>query len=277
MSYIDRLRSLDILASYFFPNLLGILRLDEGITKAFKLDIWSVDQFYVDRQFVYDSFRDGRLTSPSDYESGSSFSIPVLAAHLYYRALITLPSLINNWVLDCRDRQLSSCIITYTSQHFAPVIIQNELAHVKQSKDMGELVDSNFTIKVAASVNEVVASYLVDDHHLEIKMKIPADWPLHKIEVKDVKRVGVDENLWRAWLLAVQQTIWSHVCVRYFLRSGVAQVRPHLIEWEDYRWVGFVQEECNAAFRGAGRVCHLLLVSIFLCFGPLVNEVNALV
>ncbi|TFK64592.1 hypothetical protein BDN72DRAFT_260036 [Pluteus cervinus] len=192
-SYIDQLRSLDILASYFFPNLLVLLRLDEGISKAFKLDVWGIDEFYVDL-----------------YEPNSGFAIPVLAAHLYYRALLTLPSLINAWVLDCRDRQLSSTIVTYTAQYFAPVIIKSELVHVRDSKTVGELVDSNFTIKVIQAANEVVASYLVDDHHLEIKLKIPTDWPLHKIEVKDLKRVGVDENLWRAWLLAVQQTIWSH-------------------------------------------------------------------
>ncbi|KAJ7249412.1 hypothetical protein C8J57DRAFT_1079753, partial [Mycena rebaudengoi] len=57
--------------------------------------------------------------------------------------------------------------------------------------------------------NEVVASYLVDEHQLEIKLKIPSDWLLHKIEVKDVQRVGVEETRWRAWILAVQQTLWS--------------------------------------------------------------------
>jgi hypothetical protein len=78
-------------------------------------------------------------------------------------------------------------------------------------------VDENLTIKVANAVNEVVASYLVDEHQLEIKLKIPSDWPLHKIEIKDLKRVGVDENRWRAWILAVQQIIWSHVRVVAFL------------------------------------------------------------
>lgn len=99
---------------------------------------------------------------------------------------------------------------TYTSQYFSPIIIEAELAHVKGPAGQ-ELVDDSLSVKVAAAVNEVQASYLVDEHQLEIKLKIPSDWPLHKIEVKDMKRVGVDENRWRAWILAVQQTIWSHV------------------------------------------------------------------
>lgn len=104
-----------------------------------------------------------------------------------------------------------TAITSYTSQHFSPVIIRAELAHVKSPASQAELVDENLSIKVASAVNEVVASYLVDEHQLEIKLRIPSDWPLHKIEVRDLKRVGVDENRWRAWILAVQQIIWSHV------------------------------------------------------------------
>ncbi|KAF7338785.1 Delta-9 fatty acid desaturase protein [Mycena sanguinolenta] len=192
LSYIDQLRTLDIIGLSFIPNLLGLLGVDQGIPKAFKLDVWTVDEYFV--QF---------------YESGSPWSLQVLAAHLYYRALLTVPSLIYNWVLDCKDRQLSSSIATYTSLHFSPVLIRAELAHVKSPESTAELVDDNLAIKVATAVNEVVASYLVDEHQLEIKLKIPVDWPLHKIEVKDVKRVGVEETRWRAWILAVQQTLWS--------------------------------------------------------------------
>ncbi|KAJ6470235.1 hypothetical protein C8R47DRAFT_760272 [Mycena vitilis] len=192
LSYIDQLRTLDIIGTSFIPNLLSLLGVDQGIPKAFKLDVWTVDEYYV-----------------SLYETGSPWSLQVLAAHLYYRALLTVPSLIYNWVLDCKDRQLSSSIATYTSLHFSPVIIRAELAHVKSPEVTAELVDENLTIKVATAVNEVVASYLVDEHQLEIKLKIPSDWPLHKIEVKDVQRVGVEETRWRAWILAVQQTLWS--------------------------------------------------------------------
>ncbi|TFK41660.1 hypothetical protein BDQ12DRAFT_678315 [Crucibulum laeve] len=192
-SYIEQIRNLNIIVGHFIPCFLGLLQLDEGLTKAFKLDIWAVDEFYVEH-----------------YEPGTSFGIPLFAAHLYYRALLTVPSLIHGWLLDCKDRQLTSTITTYTSQHFSPVIIRAELTHVKDPGAVVGIADENMTIKVAAAVNEVVASYLVDEHQLEIKLKIPTDWPLHKIEVKDMKRVGVDENRWRAWILAVQQTIWAH-------------------------------------------------------------------
>ena len=60
-------------------------------------------------------------------------------------------------------------------------------------------------------MNEITASYSVDEQQLEIRLKIPADWPLHKIEIRDVKKVGVDENRWRAWVFGVQQIVWAQV------------------------------------------------------------------
>ncbi|KAJ3574319.1 hypothetical protein NP233_g1845 [Leucocoprinus birnbaumii] len=190
--YIEQLRNQELIGNNFIPLLLVILRLEAGLEKAFKLNVWSINDFYVDL-----------------FELGSSISIHLLAAHLYYRALLTVPSLIYSWLSNCKDRQLSTTITSYTSQYFSPVIIDVELAHVKGPAGR-ELSDDSMTIKVATAVNEVQASYLVDEHQLEIKLKIPTDWPLHKIEVKDLKRVGVDQDRWRAWILAVQQTIWSH-------------------------------------------------------------------
>ncbi len=32
------------------PNILSILQLNRGPAKAFKLDIWAVDEFYVERK-----------------------------------------------------------------------------------------------------------------------------------------------------------------------------------------------------------------------------------
>ena len=71
--------------------------------------------------------------------------------------------------------------------------------------------DENMSVKVAQAINEVVAAYSVDEHQLEIRLKIPDDWPLSSFEVKDMKVVGVDGNRWRAWKWGVQRTFSAHV------------------------------------------------------------------
>ena len=215
-----------MIVEYLIPCFLSLLRLDQGSSlKVFKLDAWSVDEFYIDCQysslFIFCSYRHiNLLFLLTVYEPGCPHTIPVLAAHIYYRALLVIPYLIYSWLLDCKDRQLTSAVSTYTSAHFSPVIIRAELEHVRtHSASTGSngrsLVDENMSVKVASAINEVVAAYSVDEHRLEIKFKIPDDWPLRKIEVKDMKTVGIDEKRWRAWVLGVQQTIYAHVSVSF--------------------------------------------------------------
>ncbi|KAL0957941.1 hypothetical protein HGRIS_000122 [Hohenbuehelia grisea] len=191
-SYVSQLRTMGIISDYLLPNVFHLLSLDEGPNQAFKLDPWAVDEFYV-----------------SHYETGTDFAPQAFAAHLFYRALSIIPSLVHSWILDCKDRRLSAAVTTYTSQHFSPVLIRSELIRVKEPDVATDLADENFTIKVAINANEITVLYNVDEHQLEIRLKIPQDWPLHRIEVKDVQRYGVDDRRWRAWILGVQQTVWS--------------------------------------------------------------------
>ncbi|EEB98781.1 hypothetical protein MPER_01656, partial [Moniliophthora perniciosa FA553] len=44
-TYIDQLRNLEIISTHFIPTILGLLGLDQGIPKAFKLDVWAVDEY----------------------------------------------------------------------------------------------------------------------------------------------------------------------------------------------------------------------------------------
>jgi hypothetical protein len=47
------MRSLGIIGDFLIPNVFGFLGLFSGKKKAFKLDIWAVDDFFIDRQWFY--------------------------------------------------------------------------------------------------------------------------------------------------------------------------------------------------------------------------------
>ena len=46
-NYIEQLRNFNIISTHFLPNIFALLRMYEGILKTFKLDVWAVDEFYV--------------------------------------------------------------------------------------------------------------------------------------------------------------------------------------------------------------------------------------
>ncbi|KIY63904.1 hypothetical protein CYLTODRAFT_359214, partial [Cylindrobasidium torrendii FP15055 ss-10] len=60
---------------------------------------------------------------------------------------------------------------------------------------------------------EVVARYTVDEHVLSLRVKVPAAYPLERIEVGEdpssTTRPGVDEARWRLWKFGVQQVVWG--------------------------------------------------------------------
>ncbi|KAH7909880.1 hypothetical protein BJ138DRAFT_1154228 [Hygrophoropsis aurantiaca] len=192
-SYFNHMRSLGIIANAFIPNIFDILDLFSGGKKSFKLDIWSVDEYYMNSS-----------------DSSSMLSLRLLAAHLYHRALLTVPALIRSWISDCTDKQLLTRVIDYTSSYFSPGIIKAELALIRQPESSSELANTeNLVVKVSPSAGEATASYTVDDQVLELSVRMPADWPLHRLEVRDTKMVGVSEDRWRAWVLGVQQIVWQ--------------------------------------------------------------------
>ncbi|KIK18819.1 hypothetical protein PISMIDRAFT_14102 [Pisolithus microcarpus 441] len=117
-SYFNHLRSLDIFSQHFIPNIFEILGLLDG-KNAFKLDMWSVDEFYLDA-----------------YDPADSLSLRLLAAHLYHRALVTVPALIRSWISDCTDKQLRTRITNYTSAHFSPEIIKHSTRSLHRTWSM---------------------------------------------------------------------------------------------------------------------------------------------
>lgn len=149
---------------------------------------------------------------PAAYDPASSLSLRLLSAHLYHRALLTVPALIRSWISDCTDKQLLTRVADYTSSYFSPNIIKAELAQVRQASAGSELsAMENLSVKISPGSNEVGVTYTIDEQGLDLSIRVPNDWPLHRLEVRDTKMVGVPENKWRAWVLGVQQLAWQQV------------------------------------------------------------------
>ncbi|KAL5514390.1 hypothetical protein ACEPAG_2478 [Sanghuangporus baumii] len=192
MSYATQLRDLDLIGSSFLPFIFDLLELYGGRSRPFPLETWSVEEYYV--QY---------------YDPDSLLSPRLFAAHLFYRALLNVPSLIANWWAACKDRQLLTSVANLTTKYYSPVLIAAELRHIKDPEGVAELSGENWSIKVAVGMGEVSAAYTVDEQVMEIAVRLPPDYPLHGIEVRDVQKLGVDEKRWRGWLLAVQQIVSS--------------------------------------------------------------------
>ncbi len=109
------------------------------------------------------------LVGSTVYDEDAEISNNLLAAHLYYRALLNIPSLVASWWGDCKDRQLSMAVANMTARHFSPVLISAELKHVKDPEAEAELSGENWSIKVSNATHEVSAAFTVDEESMEIR------------------------------------------------------------------------------------------------------------
>lgn len=134
-----------------------------------------------------------------------------LGAHVFYRALENIPLLVRAWYESCKDRQLAMSFISTVTKHFSSVLIEQELSILRQPGALTELADDDLTVKILSGSPEVNVKYIVDEQPMEISIRLPGDFPLRNVEVKEISRVGVTEGKWRGWMMNVQQLIMSRV------------------------------------------------------------------
>lgn len=195
-AFLEQLRDTGLVVDSFLPTVFSLVRLSDR-TRPIDLAPWTVDEFHLDL-----------------LDNRDRTSMSVLAAHAYYRALKTVPSVIRAYATSLQNLQLSRTLQTFTTRHFSPLLVSDELAVLRDTTSpIGQQLRDNddFTVKVASNGSEVKVVFIVDEEAMELGIRVPNEFPLAGVEVRDVRKVGVTDKQWRAWLLAMQQVITSQV------------------------------------------------------------------
>lgn len=140
-----------------------------------------------------------------------------LLTHLYYLALLNLPSLVKAYVLDLRSRTIPQAIETWTAKYISPLIILASLRDVadwaeKSVKDDPDY--ENMTVKVGLRSREINVGYMVDEQTMTIRVTLPEAYPLDSAKVTSVNRVAVREEKWQSWLRGCQGVITFSVSIK---------------------------------------------------------------
>ncbi|BFZ56183.1 hypothetical protein PYCC9005_003225 [Savitreella phatthalungensis] len=130
-----------------------------------------------------------------------------LPARLYYLCLLNMPAATRSWSMSLRDRQLSAQIESLTSKFFAGSVIEAVVAPVKEPVNVKALSSEDIEVRLLDGGREIITSYELDDQKLEMAIRLPSTYPLRNIAVEGLKRVGVKDNQWRAWILASQAVL----------------------------------------------------------------------
>ncbi|KAJ9108838.1 hypothetical protein QFC21_000158 [Naganishia friedmannii] len=190
--YIDQIRNADLVSGSLMTFVPATLRSIYSTGNTAGIDRYAVDQYYI--EFI---------------EHAEDDVLEGLRAHVFYRALEAMPTLIRAWYEGCKDRQLTMTFMSAVMKFYSPALIKKEFDVLRQPGAISDLEDDNLTIKIVSGAPEVNAKYIIDEQPMEVSIRWPAEFPLKSVEVKDLGRVGVTENKWRGWIFNLQQMIMS--------------------------------------------------------------------
>ncbi|CCG81741.1 E3 ubiquitin-protein ligase listerin [Taphrina deformans PYCC 5710] len=129
------------------------------------------------------------------------------AAHLYYACLTHVPALVRAWWIDCKDRRLSTAVEQLTVKHYSLTLIQHDVQTLQSEQSKSVLKDDNLTVRISNGGRDIFTTYEIDEQNMEMAIRLPPNYPLRRVAVEGIQRVGVKDTVWRAWLFGSQAVL----------------------------------------------------------------------
>jgi hypothetical protein len=109
-----------------------------------------------------------------------------------------------NWFQSIKNKQLQQSIEKFITSFISPQIINDVLSTLSNKTS---IEDSEFKININRKFNEIKCLYHIDEQKMEFSIVLPPNYPLAKIAVNGISRVGVNEKKWKSWILSAQYVI----------------------------------------------------------------------
>ena len=123
-----------------------------------------------------------------------------------YNFMANFPSLTRDYYQSC-DRRVFALVHPIISKLISPAIMENEIRKIETSQ--ADLSTQNLSFTLFKSTKEILADYIDGEVEVQLKLKIPNEYPLKNIEVKCTKQLKISEMKLRRWMLSISKMISS--------------------------------------------------------------------
>ncbi|KAF2011902.1 hypothetical protein BU24DRAFT_495013 [Aaosphaeria arxii CBS 175.79] len=125
-----------------------------------------------------------------------------LLSHLYFLCLRHISSLTRSWWIGSKSRAIAATLEPWTEKYISPPVISGAFKSVSEwnAAQIESDPDSPFTVKVSPRAREIIASYLVDEQTMSIRISLPAAFPLANVQIEGINRVAIKEQKWQSYL-----------------------------------------------------------------------------
>jgi hypothetical protein len=134
---------------------------------------------------------------------GDELYLAKLANYALFRSVQILPAVIRAWWTDDCRKGNKPKLSKFIANHVRASLISREMKLIKLASAGGVWNTDEMTVTGSVLSGEVIATLNHEDAKVELKIKIPTDYPLKNVEVECLTRLGVPEGKWRRWILQI--------------------------------------------------------------------------
>ena len=161
---------------------------------------------------VEEEYLESRPRKTSDQSQNGTGSIPVgslqhLAIYALFRTVCTLPAMFRTFYNDDCTRLQKTRLSKFVEDRVRESLMKREVSLIAASSAAGRWNASEFSVRGSVVSGEVTAVLSKDETSVEIKVKLPASYPLKIVEVSCTSRIGVSDGRWRRWVLQIIQLL----------------------------------------------------------------------
>ncbi|CAK4067201.1 unnamed protein product [Aphanomyces euteiches] len=137
-------------------------------------------------------------------------AVAPLAAAVFYRTVVKLPTMVRLWWNDECSRSARSWVSKFCEELVSPLMLNEEIQSIQAASAEQSLWDPDeMTVRGSKVSREITTTYLKDECSLEMVIRVPPSYPLRTVEVECTKRIGISEERWRRWILQILKVTTS--------------------------------------------------------------------
>ncbi|CDW71489.1 ring zn-finger-domain-containing protein [Stylonychia lemnae] len=116
----------------------------------------------------------------------------------------SFPSLARKYYQEC-EKQLLDIVLPYIKQIVSPAILDNEIKKIEVAQT--QLGSSELSFALYKSTKEITATYSKNEIQMNLRIKIPNEYPLKLVEVDVSKQIKISEKQMRKWILSIRKIL----------------------------------------------------------------------
>jgi len=111
-------------------------------------------------------------------EQASTLCVSTLVAFMR-----SFPSLARKFYSEC-EKVMQEAVMPYIKQVVSPSVLEHEIKKIEVAQSLGGALNDQLSFQLFKSTKEIFATYRKGEIEMQLKIRIPPDYPLKSVDVE---------------------------------------------------------------------------------------------